>query len=69
MAEIEKELKSLSMRVKVTEQQHLVAEQQPELEIRPKAKVIVLITNMLYTERSFQTQASPFLHAEAEVPR
>lgn len=58
------------MRVKVTKQQHLVAEQQqPELEIRPKAKDIVLITNMLYTERSFQTQASPFLHVEAQVPR
>ena len=37
--------------------------------IRPKAKDIVLITNILYTECNFQTQASPFLHVEAQVPR
>ena len=37
--------------------------------IRPKAKDIVLITNILYTEHSSQTQTSPFLHVEAQVPR
>ena len=50
------------MRVKVTEQQ-------PGLEIRPKAKDTVLITNILNTKCNFQTQASPFLHGEAKVPR